>query len=98
MYILLLEKYNTIHLVFLTQNAILKLLSLVIFIFSRFLPDDGKMKISIVVGAIVVVLLLIFMILRILWWKGCLGVRISQENGNLCKSYVDIRNDSIHYL
>ena len=36
MYILLLEKYNTIHLVFLTQNAILKLLSLVIFIFIRF--------------------------------------------------------------
>ncbi|XP_065634987.1 probable LRR receptor-like serine/threonine-protein kinase At1g07650 isoform X2 [Quercus suber] len=43
-------------------------------------PDDGKMKISIVVGAVVVVLLLIFMILRIFWWKGCLGGRISQEN------------------
>ncbi|XP_050287450.1 probable leucine-rich repeat receptor-like serine/threonine-protein kinase At3g14840 [Quercus robur] len=44
------------------------------------LPDDGKMKISIVVGAVVVVLLLIFMILGILWWKGCLGGRKSREN------------------
>ncbi|KAK4589620.1 hypothetical protein RGQ29_020265 [Quercus rubra] len=44
------------------------------------LPDDGKIKISIVVGAIVVVLLLIFMILGILWWKGCLGGRKSREN------------------
>ncbi|KAM4101026.1 hypothetical protein ACJW30_05G112500 [Castanea mollissima] len=42
------------------------------------IPDDGKMKI--VVGAVVVVLLLIFMILGILWWKGCLGGRISREN------------------
>ncbi|KAK7856437.1 putative leucine-rich repeat receptor-like serine/threonine-protein kinase [Quercus suber] len=52
------------------------------------LPDheDGTMKISIVVGAIVLVLLLIFMILGILWWKGCLGRRIPRENGNLCKS------------
>ncbi|KAK7824630.1 putative lrr receptor-like serine/threonine-protein kinase [Quercus suber] len=42
------------------------------------LPDneDNKMKISIVVGAIVLVLLLIFMILGILWWKGNLGGRI----------------------
>ncbi|KAF3966209.1 hypothetical protein CMV_009675 [Castanea mollissima] len=44
------------------------------------LPDDGKMKISIVVGAVVVVLLLIFMILGILWWKGCLGGKKSREN------------------
>ncbi|KAM3748471.1 hypothetical protein ACB098_05G111300 [Castanea mollissima] len=43
------------------------------------LLDDGKMKISIVVGAVVVVLL-IFMILGILWWKGCLGGRKSREN------------------
>ncbi|KAL4627310.1 hypothetical protein ACB092_05G157500 [Castanea dentata] len=43
-------------------------------------PDDGKMKISIVVGAVVAVLLLIFMILGILWWKGCLGGRKSREN------------------
>ncbi|KAM3748472.1 hypothetical protein ACB098_05G111400 [Castanea mollissima] len=45
------------------------------------LPDyeDNKMKISIVVGAIVLVLLLIFMILGILWWKGYLGGRISRE-------------------
>ncbi|XP_030968961.1 probable LRR receptor-like serine/threonine-protein kinase At1g07650 isoform X4 [Quercus lobata] len=42
------------------------------------LPNDGKMKI--VVGAVVVVLLLIFMILGILWWKGCLGGRKSREN------------------
>ncbi|GMY04826.1 probable leucine-rich repeat receptor-like serine/threonine-protein kinase At3g14840 [Fagus crenata] len=42
-------------------------------------PDDGKIKISIVVGAIVLVLLLISMILCILWWKGCLGGRISRE-------------------
>ena len=48
------------------------------------------MKISIVVGAVVVVLLLIFMILGILWWKGCLGGRKSRENGNVCKSYVEI--------
>ncbi|GMY37751.1 probable leucine-rich repeat receptor-like serine/threonine-protein kinase At3g14840 [Fagus crenata] len=44
-------------------------------------PDDGKIKISIVVGAIVLVLLLISMILCILWWKGCLGGRISREKG-----------------
>ncbi|KAM3748469.1 hypothetical protein ACB098_05G111100 [Castanea mollissima] len=44
------------------------------------LPDDGKMKISIVVGAVVVVLLLIFMILGILWWKGCLRGKKSREN------------------
>ncbi|KAK7829826.1 putative leucine-rich repeat receptor-like serine/threonine-protein kinase, partial [Quercus suber] len=46
------------------------------------LPDheDGTMKIFIVVGAIVLVLLLIFMILGILWWKGCLGRRIPREN------------------
>ena len=82
------------------QNAILKLLSLVIFFFfvDFSIPDDGKMKISIVVGVIIVVLLLIFMILCIFWWKGYLGGRISQENGNLCKSYVDIRKDCIHYL
>nr|XP_023874813.1 probable LRR receptor-like serine/threonine-protein kinase At1g07650 [Quercus suber] len=43
-------------------------------------PDDSKMKISIVVGAVVVVLLLIFMILGILWWKGFLGGRKSREN------------------
>ena len=55
------------------------------------LPDDGKMKIPIVVGAVIVVLLLIFMIWGILWWKGCLGGRKSRENGNLCKSYVQIR-------
>nr|POE64665.1 putative leucine-rich repeat receptor-like serine/threonine-protein kinase [Quercus suber] len=42
--------------------------------------EDNKMKISIVVGAIVLVLLLIFMILGILWWKGNLGGRISREN------------------
>ncbi|KAK4589474.1 hypothetical protein RGQ29_020160 [Quercus rubra] len=42
--------------------------------------DNGTMKISIVVGAIVLVLLLIFMILGILWWKGCLGRRIPREN------------------
>ncbi|XP_065621398.1 probable leucine-rich repeat receptor-like serine/threonine-protein kinase At3g14840 isoform X1 [Quercus suber] len=60
------------------------------------LPDDGKMKI--VVGAVVVVLLLIFMILGILWWKGCLGGRQSRENGNLCKSYVETIQDDIHYL
>ena len=52
------------------------------------------MKISIVVEAVVVVLLPIFMILHIFWWKCYLGGRISQENGNLCKSYVDIRKDS----
>nr|POE70750.1 putative leucine-rich repeat receptor-like serine/threonine-protein kinase [Quercus suber] len=44
------------------------------------LPDDGKMKIYIVVGALVAVLLLIFMILGILWWEGCLGGRKSREN------------------
>uniref|UniRef100_A0A7N2LS14 non-specific serine/threonine protein kinase n=1 Tax=Quercus lobata TaxID=97700 RepID=A0A7N2LS14_QUELO len=38
-------------------------------------PIDGK----IVVGAVVSVLLLIFMILGILWWKGCMGGRISRE-------------------
>nr|POF24176.1 putative leucine-rich repeat receptor-like serine/threonine-protein kinase [Quercus suber] len=38
-------------------------------------PVDGK----IVVGAVVLVLLLIFMILGILWWKGCMGGRISME-------------------
>ena len=53
---------------------------------------------KIVVGAVVVLLLLIFMILGILWWKGCLGRRQSRENGNLCKSYVEIIQDSIHYL
>nr|POE70757.1 isoform 2 of probable lrr receptor-like serine/threonine-protein kinase [Quercus suber] len=44
-------------------------------------PHDGKKKVSIVVlvGAVVVVLL-IFMILGILWWKGCLGGRSSREN------------------
>ena len=38
-------------------------------------PHDGKKKISIVVliRAVVLVLLLIFMILGILWWKGFLG-------------------------
>ncbi|GMY37734.1 probable leucine-rich repeat receptor-like serine/threonine-protein kinase At3g14840 [Fagus crenata] len=41
-------------------------------------PDDGKMKIFIVVGALVL-LLLIFLILGILWWKGCWGGRISRE-------------------
>ncbi|KAK4589483.1 hypothetical protein RGQ29_020168 [Quercus rubra] len=48
-------------------------------------PDfshDGKKKISIMVlvGAVVMVLLLIFMILGIVWWKGCLGGRSSREN------------------
>ncbi|KAM4101017.1 hypothetical protein ACJW30_05G111900 [Castanea mollissima] len=38
-------------------------------------PVDGK----IVVGVVVSVLLLIFMILGILWWKGCMGGRISRE-------------------
>ncbi|KAL0011458.1 hypothetical protein SO802_006566 [Lithocarpus litseifolius] len=38
-------------------------------------PVDGM----IVVGAVVSVLLLIFMILGILWWKGCMGERISRE-------------------
>ncbi|XP_050290652.1 probable LRR receptor-like serine/threonine-protein kinase At1g07650 isoform X3 [Quercus robur] len=38
-------------------------------------PVDGK----IVVGAVVSVLLLIFMILGILWWKVCMGGRISME-------------------
>uniref|UniRef100_A0A7N2LS00 non-specific serine/threonine protein kinase n=1 Tax=Quercus lobata TaxID=97700 RepID=A0A7N2LS00_QUELO len=38
-------------------------------------PVDGK----IVVGAVVSVLLLIFMILGILWWKVCMGGRISRE-------------------
>ncbi|KAK7826932.1 putative leucine-rich repeat receptor-like serine/threonine-protein kinase [Quercus suber] len=41
-------------------------------------PVDGK----IVVGVIVSVLLLIFMILGILWWKGCIGGRISREKGH----------------
>ncbi|KAK4589476.1 hypothetical protein RGQ29_020162 [Quercus rubra] len=49
---------------------------------SDFSPHDGKKKISIAVrvGAVVVVLLLIFMILGILWWKGCLGGSSSGEN------------------
>nr|POE98996.1 putative leucine-rich repeat receptor-like serine/threonine-protein kinase [Quercus suber] len=38
-------------------------------------PVDSK----IVVGVVVSVLLLIFMILGILWWKGCMGGRISRE-------------------
>ncbi|KAL4627271.1 hypothetical protein ACB092_05G156200 [Castanea dentata] len=38
-------------------------------------PVDGK----IVVGVVVSVLLLIFIILGILWWKGCMGGRISRE-------------------
>ncbi|KAK4589488.1 hypothetical protein RGQ29_020173 [Quercus rubra] len=42
-----------------------------------FSPVDGK----IVVGVVVSVLL-IFMILGILWWKGCMGGRISREKGN----------------
>ncbi|KAL4627288.1 hypothetical protein ACB092_05G156900 [Castanea dentata] len=38
-------------------------------------PVDGK----IVVGVVVSVLLLIFIILGILWWKGCMRGRISRE-------------------
>ena len=66
-------------------------------------PDNGKMKTFIVVGALVL-LLLIFFILGILWWKGCLGGRISREQGThftliLCANLdVEIRKDSIHFL
>ncbi|KAF3954518.1 hypothetical protein CMV_020150 [Castanea mollissima] len=38
-------------------------------------PVDGK----IVIGVVVSALLLIFIILGILWWKGCMGGRISRE-------------------
>ncbi|KAG2684938.1 hypothetical protein I3760_10G099700 [Carya illinoinensis] len=39
-------------------------------------PDNGKTTIFIVTGALVPALLLIF---GILWWKGCIGNRISRE-------------------
>jgi hypothetical protein len=61
------------------------------------------MKIFIVVGALVL-LLLIFLILGILWWKGCWGGRISREQGThftliLCANLdVEIKKDSIHFL
>ncbi|KAG6696135.1 hypothetical protein I3842_09G132300 [Carya illinoinensis] len=38
-----------------------------------------KVEIFIVIGAVVSVLFLILMILGILWWKGCIGGRISRE-------------------
>ncbi|KAG6642320.1 hypothetical protein CIPAW_09G134300 [Carya illinoinensis] len=40
-----------------------------------------KVEIFIVIGAVVSVLFLILMILGILWWKGCIGDRISREEG-----------------
>ncbi|KAL4627315.1 hypothetical protein ACB092_05G157700 [Castanea dentata] len=46
---------------------------------SGFIHLNDKMKMTIVVGAVVLVLLLIFMILGILRWKGYLGGRISRE-------------------
>ncbi|KAF5472299.1 hypothetical protein F2P56_009030 [Juglans regia] len=42
-------------------------------------PDNVKTTIFIVTGALVLALLLI---LGILWWKGCIGSRISREKGN----------------
>ncbi|OMO86386.1 hypothetical protein CCACVL1_09608, partial [Corchorus capsularis] len=44
-------------------------------------PNDRQKKILIVVGAVVLFLLLVFMILGALWWKG-LWDRISREEGN----------------
>ncbi|XP_035543996.1 probable leucine-rich repeat receptor-like serine/threonine-protein kinase At3g14840 isoform X2 [Juglans regia] len=38
-----------------------------------------KVEIFIVIGAVVSVLFLILMILGILWWKGCIGGRISRD-------------------
>nr|XP_023884252.1 probable leucine-rich repeat receptor-like serine/threonine-protein kinase At3g14840 isoform X1 [Quercus suber] len=46
---------------------------------SGFIHLNDKMKMTIVVGAVVLALLLIFMILGILRWKGYLGGRISRE-------------------
>ena len=87
------------------QNAILSSLFLADFLFSVDFspPDDGKMKIFIMVGALALVLL-IFFILGILWWKGCLGRRISREEGThftliLCANLgVEIRKDSTYFL
>ena len=59
-------------------RILITVLSYVSFSVDRSPPVDGK----IVVGAVVSVLLLIFMILGILWWKGCMGGRISREKGN----------------
>ncbi|MFQ6643659.1 hypothetical protein Gotur_018113 [Gossypium turneri] len=51
---------------------------------SEFKPLNGRlMKILIVVGAIVLLLILIFMILGALWLKGWLCKRISRQEGNL---------------
>ncbi|XP_050290691.1 probable leucine-rich repeat receptor-like serine/threonine-protein kinase At3g14840 isoform X2 [Quercus robur] len=46
---------------------------------SGFIHLNDKMKMTFVVGAVVLALLFIFMILGILWWKGYLGGRISRE-------------------
>ncbi|KAB1221472.1 hypothetical protein CJ030_MR2G028847 [Morella rubra] len=42
-------------------------------------PDNGKIKIFIVVGAVVLALLLTVTILGILWCKGCIGGSLSRE-------------------
>ncbi|OMO82775.1 hypothetical protein COLO4_22836 [Corchorus olitorius] len=42
-------------------------------------PNDRQKKILIVVGAVVLFLVLVFMILGALWWKGLLWDRISRE-------------------
>jgi hypothetical protein len=61
-------------------------------------PDDGKIKISIVVGAIVLVLLLISMILCILcgkavWEEGYQGKKVICANLD-----VEIRKNNIQFL
>ena len=64
-------------------------------------PSNGKKKIFIAVGAVVVALVL-FLILGILWWKVCFGGRISREQGgvkllhNLKLKYISYRHASNH--
>lgn len=53
-------------------------------------PDNGKIKIFIVVGAVVLALLLTVTILGILWCKGCIGGSLSREKGNHTCAYRDV--------
>jgi hypothetical protein len=56
----------------------------------------SKWKTIIVVGTIVFVLFVILTILGILWWKDCLGGRISREKGN--KHYANLDEERINTL
>jgi hypothetical protein len=59
---------------------------------------SSKWKIIIAVGAVVFVLFVILTILGILRRKGCLGGRISRENGNKHYANLDEEMISTFYL